>query len=198
MGGRPTTHDPRPAHSGKAMASDTARLFFAAWPPPQVQQALGKLAQDLKRECGGRAIPSRNIHLTLAFLGNVDRGRLARLEQIAAAVSAQCFELNVARVEYWRHNRIVWAGVEHCPEALQSLALRLEQALSPVGFRFEVRPYVAHITLLRDARRAPSASAVPPIHWPVSRFALVESVPAAQGRGYEVVRDWPLSTQMSA
>jgi 2'-5' RNA ligase len=179
-----------------------ARLFFAAWPSPEFQEALGKLAQGLKRECGGRAIPAHNIHLTLAFLGDVGRGRLARLEEIAAAVSAQrfaqSFELNVARVEYWRHNHIVWAGVERCPAALQTLAAGLEQALSPEGFRFDRRPYVPHITLLRDARRAPATAATPAVPWRVHDFALVESVPRERGRVYEVLRDWPLSTPMSA
>jgi len=174
--------------------SDTARLFFAAWPSPEIQQALGELAQDLKRECGGRAIPAHNIHLTLAFLGEVGRDRVARLEEIAAAISGQRFELNVTGAEYWRHNRIVWAAVEQCPGALQALAAGLEQALAPEGFRFDRRPYVPHITLLRNARRAPATAAIPTIQWRVHHFALVESVPHERGRVYEVLRDWPLST----
>lgn len=185
-----------------APATETARLFFAAWPSPALQESLGKLAQALKRECGGRAIPAHNIHLTLAFLGDVARGRMARLEEIAAAISgqrfAQSFELNVTHVEYWRHNRIVWAGVERIPGALQALAASLEQALSPEGFRFERRPYIPHITLLRDARRAPASTAIPPVPWRVHEFALVESVPRERGRVYEVLRDWPLNTQMNA
>ena len=100
--------------------SDTARLFFAAWPGPEVQQALGKLAQDLGRECGGRAILTRNIHLTLVFLGDVARERLVQLEALAAAVTSARFDLDVDRVEYWRHNRIVWAGVERCPATIVS------------------------------------------------------------------------------
>jgi 2'-5' RNA ligase len=167
-------------------------LFFAAWPSSQVQQALGKLAQDLKRECGGRAVPAHNIHLTLAFLGDVGRDRLPGLETLAAAVTAQRFQLAVNHVEYWRHNRIVWAGVEQCPESLRALVSGLERLLAPEGFRFERRPYVPHVTLLRDARRAPPAG-LPAIPWPVTRFALVESVPREQGRVYEVLRDWALS-----
>ena len=176
-----------------APATETARLFFAAWPSPELQESLGRLAQSLKRECGGRAIPAHNIHLTLAFLGDVARGRVSRLEEIAAAVSGQRFELNIARVEYWRHNRIVWAGVEHCPGALRALAAGVEQALSPEGFRFDRRPYVPHITLLRDAHRAPASSTIPAVPWRVYDLALVESVPRERGRVYEVLRDWPLS-----
>lgn len=181
-----------------AVESDTARLFFAAWPTPEVQQALGKLAQDLGRECGGRSIPARNIHLTLVFLGEVARGRLAQLETSAAVVTAPHFDLDVDRVEYWRHNRIVWAGVGHCPGALLELVERLELGLSSAGFRIDKRAYVPHITLLRNARRAPSAAGLPAIAWPVARFALVESVQREQGRAYQVLREWPLSAQMSA
>jgi len=173
--------------------SDTARLFFAVWPAPEIQRALGDLAQALRRDCGGRALPARNIHLTLVFLGNVERSRMARIEEIAAAVTAPSFELNVDRVEYWRHNRIVWAGVEHSPEALAALVARLAQPLTSEGFRFDERPYVPHITLLRDARRPPPAAAVPAVAWPVARFALVESAPRERGRVYEVVREWPLT-----
>jgi 2'-5' RNA ligase len=176
------------------MASDVARLFFAAWPAPELQAALGGIAQDLKRECGGRAIPASNIHLTLVFLGNIDRGRVERIARIAAPVAAPCFELAVDRVEYWRHNRIVWAGVTQCPEPLQSLVAALERVLAPEGFRPERRPYVPHVTLLRNARRAPAVSGVAPLRWPVTRFALVESAQREKGRAYVVLRDWPLST----
>src|SRR5690349_4589195 len=153
-----------------------ARLFFAAWPTQEIQQALGKLAHGLERECGGRSLPARNIHLTLVFLGDVARDRLPRLEAMAAPISTPPFDLSVNHVDYWRHNRIVWAGVERCPQALQLLVSRLEQSLAAEGFRLDGRPYLPHITLLRDARRAPSVAAMRAVAWPVRRYALVESV----------------------
>lgn len=168
-------------------------MFFALWPDAGVQRALGTLAQDLKRECGGRALPAHNIHLTLVFLGNIERGGLARLEALAAAIEASRFELCVDRVEYWRHNRILWAGVERCPEALLALVARLELGLSSEGFRFDKRPYVPHITLLRNASRAPAAAGTPRVAWPVAKFALVESVERGRGRIYEVRNEWRLA-----
>lgn len=173
--------------------SEVKRLFFTAWPSPELQARLGELARELKRECGGRATAAGNIHLTLVFLGDVERSRRARLESIAASIAARGFELLVEHVDYWQHNRIVWAGVDHCPEALQALVSDLGRALEPEGFRPERRPYVPHITLLRNARRAPMASAIAPIGWPVRRLALVESVRRESGRAYEVLREWPLN-----
>lgn len=168
-------------------------MFFALWPDAGVQGALGTWAQDLKRECGGRALPVHNIHLTLVFLGNVERSSLARLGALAAAIEASRFELSVDRVEYWRHNRILWAGVERCPEALLALVARLELGLSSDGFRFDKRPYVPHITLLRNAARAPAAAGTPRVAWPVAKFALMESIERGRGRIYEVRNEWRLS-----
>ena len=167
-------------------------MFFAAWPPPEAQQALGDLAGRLKSECGGRALPARNIHLTLVFLGEVARERLLRLEALAAAVTVPRFEIRLDHVGYWRHNRVVWAGIERGAAELLALAVGLEQALAGDGFRFDQRAYVPHITLLRNARRAPAAAAVRPVAWPVYEHALVESVPFERARLYRVLRTWPL------
>lgn len=175
------------------MAGETARLFFAAWPAPAVQQALAEVSGQLTPVCGGRAIRASNIHLTLVFLGDIPRERLQRLELRALAIAAPPFELNVDRVEYWRHNRIVWAGVTQCPPALLALVTQLEAGLSAESFRLERRPYVPHITLLRDARRAPAAPVMPAVCWPVARFALVKSTARDTGRAYEVLREWPLA-----
>ena len=170
----------------------TARLFFAAWPAPEVQRALHEVAQRARRECGGRAVAQRNIHLTLVFLGNVDRARLRQIEAIAAGIDGSGCDLAVQHIEYWRHNRILWAGVEHCPDALRGVVQALSTGSREAGFRVDDRPYVPHVTLLRNARRGPGDAAIPSIIWPVREIALIESAPRDGVRIYEVLRRWPL------
>lgn len=170
---------------------DTARLFFAAWPPPEAQRALGRIAARLANGCGGRALPARNIHLTLAFLGEVARERLPELEAAAAGVTAPPFELRLDHLGYWKHNRVLWAGVSGGEAQLRSLASGVERALEEKGFRFDRRAYAPHVTLLRNARRAPASPAMPAVAWPVNGHALVESVPLGRGRLYRVLRRWP-------
>lgn len=176
------------------MTGDTARLFFAVWPAPEVQRALGEIARGARSECGGRAVPAGNIHLTLAFLGDLPRGRITELETLASTVRGHRFDLTVNRLEYWRHNRVLWAGVRTCPEALQALVARLQDALGGTEIRVDRRPYVPHVTLLRDARRAPKNDACPDVAWPVEDFALMESAPRDRGRTYQVLRSWALSS----
>ena len=174
------------------MTGGMARLFIAVWPTPEVQRALGEIARGAQHECGGRAVPHSNIHLTLVFLGNLPRERIATLEAIAPKVQGHRFTLKVDRLEYWRHNRILWAGTRDIPEALQALVTRLQDALAGADFKFDRRPYVPHITLLRNVRQAPSEDRSPEVSWPVESFALMESAPRERGREYRDLRSWPL------
>ena len=139
-------------------------------------------------------MPARNIHLTLVFLGELPRDRATVLETLAPAVKGPRFVLSVDHLEYWRHNRILWAGSNTCPEALQILVARMQDALNGAGFRCDRRLYVPHVTLLRNASRAPADNHCPAIAWPVDSFALVESAPRERGRVYQVLRSWPLSS----
>src|SRR5687768_12011776 len=131
------------------------RLFFALWPPREAAEALQAWAAAARREAGGRAIPAESIHLTLAFLGEVEGPSAA----IAAArkVEFEAHTLVLERAEYWRHNQIVWAG----PRVEDPRTLAIATPL-----RSEKRPFATHVTLLRNAR----ASALPPltpVRWPV-------------------------------
>ena len=57
-----------------AEAAPALRLFFALWPPEDLQ---AKLAAWANKAAGkGRAMRRENIHLTLAFLGATDAALL--------------------------------------------------------------------------------------------------------------------------
>lgn len=170
----------------------TARLFFALWLDAAPRAALGRLAQTLHPQCGGRAVPNRNIHLTLVFLGDVEASRIPDLCALASEVVAPGFELAIDTVNYWRHNRIVWATPQECPAALQALVTALERALKAGGFGFDGRPYMPHITLLRAARHAPPMQTVDAIRWRVVDFVLARSLSYDRTTVYEVVQRWPL------
>ena len=171
---------------------EPARVFFALWPDDAVRAALARLARSLQQECAGRMIPESNIHLTLVFLGHVATDRVPDLHALAAAIAAPPFDLIVDALDYWRHNRIVWAGTGECPEALRKLVAQLTHALRNRGFRCEDRMYAPHITLLRDARRSPGVKATGAIVWHAGEFALVQSVRRSGAAAYEVIAHWPL------
>ncbi len=169
-----------------------ARLFFALWPGDTVRAALARLARTVHKQCGGRIMLERNIHLTLLFLGNVSIERIADLHALAGTVEAPPFDWMVDTLNYWRHNRIVWAGAAQCPAALHKLVAELTQRVRSAGFRCEDREYVPHITLLRDARRGPATPTAGQVAWDAGDFVLVQSLRRDGATVYEVVGRWPL------
>lgn len=161
------------------------RLFFALWPDPHVRDALALAAAAHRSHCRGRPIPARNLHATLAFLGEVAPARVSCLADIAERVAGEPFDLVLDRVGHFRRSRIVYAGPSFVPPALLALASNFAAALGAAGFRLDERAYVPHVTLLRDARAAPLESALAAPLWHVRHIVLAESV---SGPGAPVYR----------
>lgn len=174
-------------------AAETRRLFFALWPSGAVRESLADL---LKGESSrtGRRVPDTNLHLTLAFVGNVSVEQRACMEAAAGTVVAAPFTLTLDRLGYWPRPRIVWAGAGTTPDALRDLVARLNAALSSCGYQPEQRPYQAHVTLSRKAQAAPRRREIPAIFWPAVEFCLVESVSEEHGSVYRVLARWPLQS----
>jgi 2'-5' RNA ligase len=165
------------------------RLFFALWPPRETARLLSEWAREAQRRCGGRATAEESIHLTLAFLGDADP---ARALAAAQGLEAGAFELPVETACHWRHNKIVWAGPQSTPRALEKLVEALQLALFREQFILERRAFAAHVTLIRKVSRPASLPGLPPIRWPASEFVLVRSTPANAGSRYETVQSFPL------
>lgn len=167
------------------------RLFFALWPPDELRLALGTLARA-QVPPGARAVAAGNLHITLAFVGAVTGETRACLERAAATVTGAPFELALDRLGAWPGPGILWLAPSAIPPALGLLAGDLQQALQPCGYRPEARAYQPHVTLARKLKGRFPAVAVPPLHWPVRDFVLVESLTTPAGPGYQVLRRWPL------
>jgi 2'-5' RNA ligase len=161
------------------------------WPDAGSRRELSCLAAAIKGECGGREVQATDIHLTLFFLGTVPPERIAAVREAAQTIAAAPFRLAIDRLEYWRHNRIAWAGTQRCPAELSQLVARLQAALEPHGYAAEHRPFVPHVTLVRDALRAPRTVAAPALEWTARDFALVQSTPSRRPR-YETLERWAL------
>lgn len=182
---------PQPAAEGASpRAPSSVRLFFALWPDEAVREALAGWARRLYQACGGRMTRPQNLHLTLAFLGETEVERLAALKAAAATVAPRAFELVLDVPGYWKHNRIAWAGAAKDPEALQAMVADLRAALVAARFRFDAKPFVSHVTLLRKGDSPPELPRLAPIVWRGTGFTLIRSVTGSTGSDYVVEAEW--------
>ena len=174
------------------------RLFVGIAFPPELKLRLSLLCGGV---AGAKWVDAGNLHLTLRFVGEVDEGVAADIDDALARLQARRFTLQLAGAGVFGNGkpRQLWVGVEREP-ALSALQGKIEQALIRIGIPPEPRKFAPHVTLarLREARRddvqrflalngqfraAPLA---------VERFSLIASYPTKAGSVYEDQADYPL------
>lgn len=169
------------------------RVFFALWPDAGTRARLDALAGTAHAAFGGRRMRADTLHMTLAFIGDIDAARLDLALAAADALGVQpAFSISIDQLCCWPRNRIVWCGPRVVPPALAESSRLLGERLSIAGFRLDTRPFAAHATLLRDADCARRAPAFLPFDWDVGQIVLVEADLAPAGARYTIIGRWPL------
>ena len=138
-------------------------------------------------------MPTRNLHLTLHFIGDVQRDQADCLRRAARRVEGRVFELVIDRRGWFRRARVGWLGATDIPLALAALHGALGARLGDCGFRPEARAFHPHVTVARKLSSGPGPGIVEPLGWRVERFALIESVSVEDGVQYRVVETYPLT-----
>ena len=168
---------------------DGRRVFFALWPDDTTRSALRFATQRAVQASGGRPIAKGNLHLTVAFLGELSAEGLD-VARAVPPIRVGEFTLTLDAVGVWPESKILWLAPLAPPPALGELEAQLWDGLAERGFRTEERIYRPHVTLARRARAIDEV--IEPIRWPVRELALVESLPYGKNVHYEVLETWPL------
>jgi len=169
------------------------RLFFALWPVRATQKAWhGELASYV-RPLGGRRIPAANLHLTLAFLGELPGSQVNTLLRLAEDLPREPITLRFDRIESWKKPGLACLRPTETPAALTRLVGHLNTGLQLAGFTAEARAFKPHVTLVRDiAVQAEGLPVWPVVEWQAPMLALVRSELTPDGAIYHVVGEWPL------
>lgn len=169
------------------------RLFFALWPDGSTQQQWSHDLAALLAPLGGRRTSAFNLHLTLAFLGDVRGDRMNELLRLGDDLDREAIDLRFDRIEYWKRPGLLCLRPVEIPAALQRLAGQVQTGLGLAGFPVERRTFKPHVTLARDVPIATASLPVwPVVAWRATTLALVRSRTAPGGSDYAVVKDWPL------
>lgn len=120
----------------------------------QARTACASLATRLEsRGLIAKYVEAQNYHMTLVFLGNVDRAALPEIEVAAATVAAQHapFVLTFDRIGAFPHERkprVVFVGSRGVDEAYHALARAMERACDALGYASD-KDAIPHVTLAR-------------------------------------------------
>ncbi|MEV4655035.1 RNA 2',3'-cyclic phosphodiesterase [Micromonospora sp. NPDC049301] len=191
------------------------RLFVAVCPPIEAVAHLGEQVARLR--IGAAAAAGTNVrladpahlHLTLAFLGDVEAARLVEVES-ALGLAAEWFRdgrdasprLSLGGGGRFGQGRftVLWVDLRGDVEALRVLARLIRSRLRHARLPHDDKPFRPHLTVARPGDRVDPAHIEadqatlddyqgPP--WPAAELLLVRSHLGPQPR-YDRLAAWPL------
>jgi len=174
------------------------RLFVAIRPPERIRDLLIDAMDD---GADFRWQDDEQLHLTLRFIGEVERPVADDLAAALSRVSTARFDLRIAGVGRFeqRSSGALWAGIE--PKApVAALAAKVERVCQQVGLEPERRTFHPHITLARwKGRRTREiqdflshSAGLSSEPFDVTEFMLFESRLSRHGAHYEEIASYNL------
>jgi len=175
------------------------RLFVAIRPPPAIRQ---RLLASMGGISGARWQSDDQLHLTLRFIGEVDRHQAGDIHAALGSVRHAPFELSLNGMGSFDRRGLadaVWVGVRP-QEKVRALHRKVDTALTRVGLPPDDRAFLPHITIARLHRNAGSighlleeAGGLSSPAFTVESFALFESDLTNEAAVYSMVERYRLA-----
>jgi len=140
------------------------------------------------------------LHVTLRFIGEVERPLAEDIGTALGSIRASTVELGLHGVGFFDQGRQGVLFARAVPrEPLEALHKKVDHALTTVGLEPERRAFLPHITLARRRKSANDPTAWLEAHAalsapaePLDQFILYESRLGHDGAHYEAIAEYPL------
>jgi 2'-5' RNA ligase len=174
------------------------RLFVAIRPPEDIRDLM---VDAMDEDPAFRWQSDEQLHLTLRFIGEVDRPLAEDVAAALESVRVPPFSLRLAGLGSFDHRGggSLWADVDPRDEVIR-LAAKIERACQSAGLAPEHRAYRPHITLARwsgprsrEARAFLANRSLTSPPFEVTEFTLYQSHLSRHGARYDPVASYPLS-----
>lgn len=168
--------------------------------PPSVKDAAAAIEDAWQKvaPASARWVPRDNLHVTMKFLGPVADERTHEIAgAVAGAVDGMVdFSVRLGETGAFpsvRRARVLWVGLEDPAGGLGMLAAAVEEAMAPLGFEPENRPFTAHLTVarLKVPRAVSLVAGAPGEPFLVDRLTLFQSVLRRPAPRYEALATFP-------
>ncbi len=157
-----------------------ARLFIAVDLSDEMREAMADVQQQM-REQGIRARyeDSRNLHITLAFIGETDR-----TEDIGNAVAdmrIKAFDISPAQIGSFPRHSVLWVGLT-AKDRLKELSDSVRSKLDEIGVAYDKKDFAPHITIAKDPSDMRPDVEIEPVRMSVGQICLMETTRTPSGK----------------
>ncbi len=173
------------------------RMFTGISLPLEVREEIDALVVRMSALFKGiKWVEVDNLHITLRFLGEVEKERVPDLREglKSAAVGKKPFLISLATLGAFpslRYPRVYWIGVDEGKEMVRSLHDDISDELKKVGFDPEGKKFHPHVTIGRVRKRASENRLLPErTHigaFTAKDFCLFKSTITKKGPIYDII-----------
>lgn len=145
---------------------------------------------------GFRWTPATNLHLTVHFIGRIERAAVEEIADRLGELHLHRFELALGELGTFKRGRlvrVVWLQVRAGGDQARELAALVEAECVRAGLEPDARPFQPHLTLARarprDGANLPALPDPPGLApWPAGELVLYSSHLGRAGAVYEPLR----------
>lgn len=175
------------------------RAFLAIPLPTGLCEELAEVARGID---GLRAQRPESIHLTVRFLGDTLDAEAVAGAVAPVAAKHEPFDMTLERIGVFPKRgtpRVCWVGLGEGEIQAGALVAGVEEALEPLGFPRERRPWHGHVTLGRFRSRVNPKRVVDHERTfatvRAERLVLYKSTLRPEGAVHDAVREFPLGAR---
>ena len=123
------------------------RLFVAVQLSEELKKNITGTLHDLKQKgVKGNYVPAKNLHLTLAFIGETDDSD--QVKEALKGISYKPFKLSLS--EMGNFGNLLWVGMKG-NQGLSAAAKSVRDALDAAGIPYNKKAFTPHITIIRKS-----------------------------------------------
>ena len=147
------------------------RLFIAIELDDSIKKTITGTMHELKKSgVRGSYVASNNLHLTLAFIGEVEN--VPEVKTSLQTISCKPFKLSLS--DFGNFGDILWVGVKG-NQGLSQAAKAVRAALDQAGISYDQKKFAPHITLVRKATGSWKSVKAPKGEMMVKKISLMKS-----------------------
>ncbi|MCX6741776.1 MAG: RNA 2',3'-cyclic phosphodiesterase [Candidatus Pacearchaeota archaeon] len=173
------------------------RCFLAIDLPEEVKEELLRIEREIQPFLVGNFVESKNMHLTLKFLGEIDEAKLKDIRKKLKKIKLKKFKAGLGKFGFFSPSfiRVVWISVEP-KEIIKGLYEEIEKALGNKPAGFESHVALVRVKKIDDKRSFLSKTLRIKIKtkgFEVKEFVLKKSTLTPNGPIYEDLEEFELN-----
>ena len=189
---------------------EKTRCFIAIELSREIRETLWQIEDELKKTIDGvKWVKPDNIHLTLKFLGHIEKEIVEGIKEILNKIAGQTkpFKIKLSSPGAFPspdRPRVIWIGVEENKES-SHLANLIDEKTASLGIEKESRAFHPHLTLARvkflkdkfSVKNAFASLKVSPVEMTASKVTLFQSTLTREGAIYTALHEAEFTKNIS-